>query len=114
MSEEIKEKITTVTDQLQNVMNSRATVDKLIQTGTVVLVEVPKEKVEGVEPAQLSVNSPELIERMMNPVVRELDAKRNGLLNLKESLLNQLETEVLDTKTAKPKTVTKKSKKEKK
>ena len=92
---EIKERITNVSAQLQQISRSQATIAKLIETGRVRVVEVPDKPEE--DPAALAVTGPEAITAMLSPIAREMRAQKERLLNAKEALLNALEQEALGT-----------------
>jgi 5-formyltetrahydrofolate cyclo-ligase len=92
--QELKNRLMNVSSQLQQITRSNATISKLIDTGKVRVVEIPEK--QDAEPAALNVTGQEAVQAMLMPVLRELNAQKERLLNAKEALLNALEKEVGD------------------
>ena len=96
MSEELKKQLSVISERLQQIAGSRATCDKLIESGSVHVVDANAK--EGQEPVTLSLASSEMIEVVLQPVIKQLDIQKERLLNAKESVLNSLEKEITESK----------------
>lgn len=93
MSEELKKNLQTVSEQLQQLNATTATIQKLIAGESVRIVESNPE--EGKDPSMLTVTSSEMITAILHPVSNEVKARKERMLNMKESLLQSLEQELI-------------------
>lgn len=102
---DLKETLSQVSQQLASIQSTRKSCAKLIETGSIKLVDNGTELREGEEPIGITVSSQEMVQAMLRPVVNQLDAKREQLLNVKEQLLSQLEkgsVEAVSTEAVQP------------
>jgi hypothetical protein len=97
-TKELKERLTNISSQLQNLTRSQATISKLLECGKVKVVDTTVK--EGEDPAALSVNGADAIQEMMNPIIKQLNSQKEKLLNFKEALLNALEQAALPAEPA--------------
>lgn len=94
--EELKNQLTQISQQLTNVASSKATCDKLVESGQVRVVDSNPEQEDPQNPPTLTIGSQEAVRAMLNPIIRQLDTQRERLLNAKEQVLNQI-TEGVDS-----------------
>lgn len=92
MSEELKQNLQNVSAQLQQLASTKATIQKLVENGSVRVVDATTK--EGEEPLVLSIGSSEMIDAMLAPVDREVSLRKERALNAKEALLRALEQEL--------------------
>lgn len=87
MSEEIKKQLTEVSARLQNFTSSRTTIDKLIESGSIKIIDA---KDKNDEPLALDLSG-EIVAAILNPVVTFINQRKEQLVNIKERLLFGLE-----------------------
>ena len=93
MAEEtLNEKLTKVSEELQNQTTTRLACDKLIEGGSVKIVDATEQK-EGAEPITISISG-DVVANVLRPIIDLVNAKRERLLAVKEQILNQIEADI--------------------
>lgn len=90
---ELNEQLTKVSEELQNQTTTRLACDKLIENGTIKIVDNSPQK-EGVEPVTVIISG-EIVANVLKPLVDLINIKRERLLAAKEQILNQIQAEVV-------------------
>ena len=94
MAEEtLNEKLTKVSEELQIQTTTRLACDKLIEGGSVKIIDTTEQK-EGVEPIAINLSG-DVVANVLRPVVDLVNAKRERLLAIKEQILNQIQAETV-------------------
>jgi len=86
---ELNEQLTKVSEELQNQTTTRLVCDKLIEAGTVKIVDNTP-PAEGVEPLAIVVSG-DVVANVLRPIIDLVNAKRERLLSAKEQILKQIE-----------------------
>lgn len=86
---ELNDQLTKVSEDLQNQTTTRLVCDKLIEAGTVKIVD-NNPQAEGVEPLAIVVSG-DVVANVLRPVIDLVNAKRERLLAAKEQILKAIE-----------------------
>lgn len=93
MSQELREKLSQISSNVQQINATLGAAAKLVESGRVTVTDASENLEEGQEPASI-ILSGEIVGTVVRPVTATLNQRKEQLLAAKEQILNMLEGEV--------------------
>jgi hypothetical protein len=91
-NDETKQQLDQVNSQLQNLNASRLTCDRLIESGSLKIVDAND---KGEAPLTLSISG-DIVADVLAPVIKTINVRKENMLAIKERLLGLVETPPAD------------------
>ena len=90
---ELREELKTISEQLQGLTQTRAICESMTVTKSIKILEMKGPLKEGETPVEVDING-DIVVAVIDPILRLINQKKEGLLARKEKVLATLEAQI--------------------